>query len=132
MKLLYDSLITITKALLPIAGVFNKKLQLGAKGRAHSWDILDQSIKKTVPKIWVHAASLGEFEQVVPVLEKLNRENYQIVLTFFSPSGYENKKNTTLVDTVCYLPLDTTANASKFVEIVEPSLAIMVKYEFWP
>tara|TARA_R110002012_G_scaffold20158_2_gene71670 strand:- start:2448 stop:3734 length:1287 start_codon:yes stop_codon:yes gene_type:complete len=132
LKFLYDSVITVIKALLPIAGVFNKKLQLGAKGRARAWDILDQSIKKTMPKVWVHAASLGEFEQVVPILEKLNRENYQIVLTFFSPSGYENKKKTPLADTVCYLPIDTTANASKFIEIVEPSLAIMVKYEFWP
>ncbi|MBF4983002.1 3-deoxy-D-manno-octulosonic acid transferase [Nonlabens mediterrranea] len=132
MKFLYDSLITATSALLPVAGVFNKKLQLGSVGRARTWDILDQSIKKTLPKIWVHTASLGEFEQVVPVLEKLNREHYQVVLTFFSPSGYENKKHTNLADTVCYLPIDTAANVSKFMEIVQPSLAIMVKYEFWP
>ncbi|PQJ31254.1 3-deoxy-D-manno-octulosonic acid transferase [Nonlabens arenilitoris] len=132
MKLLYDSLITVTNALLPVAGVFNKKLHQGCKGRARTWDILNQSIKKTIPKIWVHAASLGEYEQIVPVLEKLNRENYQIVLTFFSPSGYENKKNTQLADTVCYLPMDTIANVSKFMDIVAPSLVIMVKYEFWP
>lgn len=132
MKLLYDSLITVTNALLPVAGVFNKKLHQGCKGRARTWDILNQSIKKTIPKIWVHAASLGEYEQIVPVLEKLNRENYQIVLTFFSPSGYENKKNTQLADTVCYLPMDTIAHVSKFMDIVAPSLVIMVKYEFWP
>ena len=118
--------------LLPVAGIFNEKLKLGSKGRAMIWDILDQNIKKTVPKIWVHVASLGEYEQVVPILEKLNKEKYQIILTFFSPSGYENKKNTPLADTVCYLPLDTSVNASKFLEIINPSLAIMVKYEFWP
>ncbi|MGJ8683749.1 MAG: 3-deoxy-D-manno-octulosonic acid transferase [Nonlabens sp.] len=132
MKLLYNCLTTCVQATLPVAGVFNKKLKLGAQGRARTWDILDQNVKKTVPKIWVHAASLGEFEQVVPILEQLNRDAYQVILTFFSPSGYENKKNTVLADTVCYLPIDTAANASKFMEIVNPSLAIMVKYEFWP
>lgn len=132
MKFLYDVFITVAQACLPIAGIFNKKLKLGAQGRACTWDILDQNIKHTIPKIWVHAASLGEYEQVVPVLEKLNTEAYQVVLTFFSPSGYENKKNTNLADTVCYLPLDSVANVSKFLDIVEPSLAIMVKYEFWP
>ncbi len=129
---MYDIFIAFAKACLPIAGLFNKKLKLGAQGRARTWDILDQNIKHTIPKIWVHAASLGEYEQVVPVLEKLNRKEFQIVLTFFSPSGYENKKNTRLVDTVCYLPLDNPSNVSKFLDCVEPSLAIMVKYEFWP
>lgn len=132
MKFLYDVFIAFAKACLPIAGLFHKKLKLGAQGREQTWDILDQHIKHTIPKVWVHAASLGEYEQVVPVLEKLNREEYQIVLTFFSPSGYENKKNTNLADTVCYLPLDSPSNVSKFLDIVEPSLAIMVKYEFWP
>jgi len=132
LKFLYNVFIAFAKVCLPIVGVFNNKLKLGSQGRAQTWDILDQKIKKTIPKIWVHAASLGEYEQVVPILEKLNKEEYQIVLTFFSPSGYENKKNTTLADTICYLPIDTVSNASKFLEIVNPSLAIMVKYEFWP
>ncbi|MGB3591931.1 MAG: glycosyltransferase N-terminal domain-containing protein, partial [Nonlabens sp.] len=132
MKKLYDFVSAFAKAGLPIASLFNKKLSLGTRGRNQTWDILDQEIKSTVPKIWVHVASLGEYEQVVPVLEKLNRENYQVVLTFFSPSGYENKKDSTLVDVVCYLPLDTPDNASKFVNKVLPSLAIFVKYELWP
>ncbi|MEN8817552.1 MAG: glycosyltransferase N-terminal domain-containing protein [Nonlabens sp.] len=132
MKTLYDIFSAFAKACLPLAGAFNKKLKLGAQGRERTWDILDQKVKSSLPKIWVHAASLGEFEQVVPVLEKINRDEYQVVLTFFSPSGYENKKNTKLADVVCYLPLDAVSNVNKFMATVEPSLAIMVKYEFWP
>ncbi|AUC78861.1 3-deoxy-D-manno-octulosonic acid transferase [Nonlabens sp. MB-3u-79] len=132
MKTLYDIFSAFAKACLPLAGAFNKKLKLGAQGRERTWDILDKKVKSSLPKIWVHAASLGEFEQVVPVLERINRENYQVILTFFSPSGYENKKNTPLADVVCYLPLDAVSNVNKFIATVEPSLAIMVKYEFWP
>lgn len=132
MEKLYDVFIAFAKACLPLAGAFNKKLKLGAQGRERTWDILDRKVKSSMPKIWVHAASLGEFEQVVPVLENLNREKYQVILTFFSPSGYENKKNTELADVVCYLPLDAVSNVNKFIDVVQPSLAIMVKYEFWP
>ncbi len=107
-------------------------MQLGSQGRENSWHILDTKVKSTIPKIWVHVASLGEYEQIVPVLEKLNRKKYQVVLTFFSPSGYENKKDTKLADVVCYLPIDAVSNVSKFMDLVDPSLAIMVKYEFWP
>ncbi len=132
LKTLYDVFSAFAKACLPIAGIFNKKLYKGAKGRERTWDVLDQNIKHTLPKIWVHVASLGEYEQVVPILEKLNQQDFQVVLTFFSPSGYENKKNTPLADTVCYLPIDTPDNAIKFLDVVEPVLAIFVKYEFWP
>lgn len=132
MKTLYDIFSAFAKACLPLAGAINKKLKLGAQGRERTWDILDKKVKSSLPKIWVHAASLGEFEQVVPVLERINRKNYQVILTFFSPSGYENKKNTPLADVVCYLPLDAVSNVNKFIATVEPSLAIMVKYEFWP
>jgi 3-deoxy-D-manno-octulosonic-acid transferase len=129
---LYNIFSAFAKASLPLAGAFNKKLKLGAQGRERTWDILDKKVKSSLPKIWVHAASLGEFEQVVPVLERINRKNYQVILTFFSPSGYENKKNSPLADVVCYLPLDAVSNVNKFIATVEPSLAIMVKYEFWP
>lgn len=132
MKTLYDIFSAFAKACLPLAGAFNKKLQLGAKGRARTWDILDQKVKSSLPKIWVHAASLGEFEQVVPVLEHINRDKFQVILTFFSPSGYENKKNTHLADVVCYLPIDAVSNVNKFMATVNPTVAIMVKYEFWP
>ena len=132
LKSLYDTGSAFTKAALPIAGVFNKKMKLGSVGRDNTWHILDTKVKSTLPKIWVHVASLGEYEQIVPVLERLNREEYQVVLTFFSPSGYENKKNTKLADVVCYLPIDAVSCVTKFMALVEPSLAIMVKYEFWP
>lgn len=132
LKSLYDTGSAFAKAALPIAGVFNEKMKLGSKGRDNTWHILDTKVKSTIPKIWVHVASLGEYEQIVPVLERLNRKNYQIVLTFFSPSGYENKKNTQLADVVCYLPIDAVSCVTKFMDLVEPSLAIMVKYEFWP
>lgn len=132
LKSLYDTGSAFAKAALPIAGVFNEKMKLGSKGRDNTWHILDTKVKSTIPKIWVHVASLGEYEQIVPVLERLNRKNYQIVLTFFSPSGYENKKNTPLADVVCYLPIDAVSSVTKFMDLVEPSLAIMVKYEFWP
>jgi 3-deoxy-D-manno-octulosonic-acid transferase len=132
LKTIYDIFSAFAKACLPLAGAFNKKLKLGVRGRERTWDILDQKVKSSMPKIWVHAASLGEFEQVVPVLEKIDRAAYQVVLTFFSPSGYENKKDTHLADVVCYLPIDAVSNVNKFIATVEPSLAIMVKYEFWP
>ncbi|MGB5983491.1 MAG: glycosyltransferase N-terminal domain-containing protein [Nonlabens sp.] len=132
MKSLYDTLSAVVKSCLPIAGAFNKKIKQGALGRERTWDILDQKVKSTLPKIWVHVASLGEYEQIVPVLEKIDRKNYQVVLTFFSPSGYENKKDTSLADVVGYLPIDTFDNSRKFLDLVDPSLAIMVKYEFWP
>jgi len=82
----------------------------------------------------MHCASLGEFEQGVPILEELKKHypNYKIVVTFFSPSGYEIKKNTPLADVVAYLPFDTIKNAKKFISIVHPTLALFVKYEIWP
>ena len=84
--------------------------------------------------IWFHAASLGEFEQARPIIEEVknNYKNYKILVTFFSPSGYEIRKNYNLADVICYLPLDSNSNAKKFVEIVNPKIAIFVKYEFWP
>lgn len=128
----YDIVFAFAKASLPVIGAFNKKIKLGAQGRERTWGILSEQVKSTVPKIWVHVASLGEYEQIVPVLEGLNKTDFQVVLTFFSPSGYEIKKHTKLAHVVCYLPLDTPAQAYKFLEHVDPALAIMVKYEFWP
>jgi 3-deoxy-D-manno-octulosonic-acid transferase len=130
--LFYNLLIHLVHLALPIFAIGSKKLKLGVIGRSKTWHLLDQKVKKTVPKIWVHVASLGEYEQIVPVLEQINRDQYQVVLSFFSPSGYENKKNTPLADVVCYLPIDTPGNAMKFLDIVQPDLSIMVKYEFWP
>ncbi len=84
--------------------------------------------------IWFHAASLGEFEQARPIIEALKKKHkhYKILITFFSPSGYEVRKNYNLADVVCYLPLDSKWNAKKFIASVNPTLAIFIKYEFWP
>lgn len=103
-------------------------------GRKETFSILKSTITKSDRIVWFHCASLGEYEQGVPIIEAVKSQysNYKIVVTFFSPSGYENKKNTSLADAVVYLPMDTKKNAQKFIKAVHPSLAIFVKYEFWP
>ena len=104
------------------------------RGRRSVMPTLTEGIATTDKTIWFHCASLGEYEQGLPIMESIREQfpEYKIILTFFSPSGYEIRKNSELADVVCYLPLDTRGNARKFVEIVHPSLAIFVKYEFWP
>ncbi|MGN6509585.1 MAG: 3-deoxy-D-manno-octulosonic acid transferase [Chitinophaga sp.] len=111
----------------------NKKAQLWLNGRKDPWPGLEAAFKGSGPVLWVHAASLGEFEQGRPVLEAIRREypSLRVLLTFFSPSGYEVRKNYEGADHVCYLPLDTPANARRFLDIVKPDLAIFIKYEFW-
>ena len=92
------------------------------------------SIKNADQTLWIHCASLGEFEQGRPIIEALhkNMKNYKIILTFYSPSGYEVQKNYQYADVITYLPIDSVSNAKKFLEICHPSMAIFVKYEFWP
>lgn len=133
MSLLYNLLISIASILLPIVALFNKKIKLFVSGRKETFSKL-ASIKKEDNVVWIHAASLGEFEQARPIIEKLKviYPTYKIVVTFFSPSGYEIRKNYTLADAVCYLPLDTKSHMKKFIKQVHPNLAIIVKYEFWP
>lgn len=120
--------------MLKIAALFNKKIKLFIDGRKHTFFKLQQEIGKTDEVIWMHCASLGEFEQGRPIIEKIKLKfpTKKVVLTFFSPSGYEVRKNYENADVVCYLPLDSAQNAKRFLEIVHPSLAIFVKYEFWP
>jgi len=114
--------------------IFHPKIKLFVQGRSQTFSILKNKIQKENKVIWIHAASLGEFEQGLPVIEKLKATypNYKILITFFSPSGYEVKKNTDVADAVVYLPLDTRKNAKRFIETVNPVLAIFVKYEIWP
>lgn len=114
--------------------LFHPKIKLFVQGRSQTFSILKNKIQKENKVIWIHAASLGEFEQGLPVIEKLKATypNYKILITFFSPSGYEVKKNTDVADAVVYLPLDTRKNAKRFIETVNPVLAIFVKYEIWP
>ncbi|MEO9572343.1 MAG: glycosyltransferase N-terminal domain-containing protein [Polaribacter sp.] len=132
MKFLYDQLVFITSLFLPIIGLFNAKIKLFVSGRKESFSkISELKNKKT---IWFHTASLGEFEQARPIIEELKKQhlNYKVLVTFFSPSGYEIRKNYSLADVVCYLPLDSKSNVRKFIKEVNPILAIFVKYEFWP
>jgi 3-deoxy-D-manno-octulosonic-acid transferase len=134
MYFLYNILVYIVDVLLKIIALFSKKIKLFVEGRKAIFQKLENTISKDNKVIWFHCASLGEFEQGRPILEKLKEQypNYKFVLTFFSPSGYEVRKNYEMADVVCYLPLDTTNNAKKFLAIVKPKLAIFVKYEFWP
>ncbi|MCB0457298.1 MAG: 3-deoxy-D-manno-octulosonic acid transferase [Flavobacteriaceae bacterium] len=104
------------------------------KGRQKVFKTLKEHLAETDKTIWFHCASLGEFEQGLPIMEALKREmpTFKIVVTFFSPSGYEVKKHTPIADIVTYLPYDTIVNAQKFLKIVHPSMAFFVKYDFWP
>ena len=134
MYLLYNLLITLGQGILPIAALFSPKLRLFVKGQKEVFKTLSSELNPTKKTIWMHAASLGEYEQGVPVLEEIRQcyPEHQIVLSFFSPSGYEVRKNTPLADTVVYLPIDSLRNAMQFIKVLKPSLAIFVKYEVWP
>lgn len=104
------------------------------EGRKHSFSILKNNISKADKTLWFHCASLGEYEQGLPVFKELRKTypNHKIVLTFFSPSGYEIRKNTEIADVVVYLPFDTRSNAKRFLDLVHPELTIFVKYDIWP
>ena len=132
MNFLYNILIFKATLLLQIFAIFSKKLKLFVDGRKQTFSKIEALKNENV--IWFHAASLGEFEQARPIIEELkkNFNQYKILVTFFSPSGYEIRKNYNLADVICYLPLDSRSNARKFVEIVNPKFAIFIKYEFWP
>ena len=109
-------------------------MKLFVEGRKDVFLTLQENISPTDETIWFHCASLGEFEQGVPIMEAIKKlkPNHKIVVSFFSPSGYEIKKNTHLADAVVYLPMDTPSNARKFINTINPKLAVFVKYEFWP
>ncbi len=114
--------------------VFNQKAKKWIKGRKNIFNNLSGAIGTNNNIIWMHCASLGEFEQGRPFLESLRKEqanNYKILLTFFSPSGYENQKKYNGADYIFYLPMDSKSNAKRFIEIVQPKLIIFVKYEYW-
>ena len=117
-----------------IASFFNDKARKLIVGQNQVFAFLSEKIEPNANYVWFHAASLGEFEQGSPVIEKLKLEqpDIKILLTFFSPSGYEVRKNYAGADIVCYLPLDTPNNAKRFVKLVNPSKVIFIKYEFWP
>ncbi len=119
-----------------IGGLVNKKIKTGIEGRKNLFEQLKSNVEKMKGKtwIWFHASSLGEFEQAKPIISSL-KKNYphiNIIATFFSPSGFENSKNYKLANIISYIPFDSYSNAKKFVEIVHPTIAIMVRYDIWP
>ena len=133
MRLLYNFLICIYLLLIKISSLFNEKSSKWLKGRK-KW--IEYAVKVNPDNkklVWFHCASLGEFEQGRPVIEKFKQQfpEWKILISFFSPSGYEIRKNYEIADYIMYLPIDTPSNAKRFVEIIKPSLAFFVKYEFW-
>ncbi len=130
---IYNIFVSLVYGIINVIALFNKKLKLFVTGRKESFDKLSV-IKSSDKVLWFHAASLGEFEQARPIIESLKNDysNYKIVVTFFSPSGYEIRKNYPHADVICYLPFDTKSNMKKFVSMLQPDLAFIVKYEFWP
>lgn len=133
MLFLYNLLILLASTALQLIALFNSKIKLFLDGRATVFQTLEQKINTTDKTIWFHAASLGEYEQGLPVIEKIKEKypHHKIVLTFFSPSGYEVRKNNPIADVTVYLPLDTKKNAQRFISIVHPELVFFIKYEFW-
>ena len=131
---LYNLFLFCYPKIAKILGFFNPKAKAWVDGQNQVWTEINQKIKDiTGPIIWIHAASYGEFEQGLPIIEalKLQYPSHKIWLTFFSPSGYLHRKNDPSVDVVTYLPLDSLQNAKNFIEIINPKLIVFIKYEFW-
>lgn len=130
----YNLIIKLTRTLLPILGGMSKKLKKGIDGRKNTFKILQENIHKDDQAFWFHCASLGEYEQGLPVFELLKSKypKSKIVLSFFSPSGYEIRKQNPITSIVVYLPLDTRKQVQRFLALTHPKLVVFVKYEFWP
>jgi 3-deoxy-D-manno-octulosonic-acid transferase len=133
MKFFYNITIFLYSVLIRLAAPFNIKARQISEGRNHVFAGIIDKIKYDKPIIWVHCASLGEFEQGRPLIEAIRKlhPQYRIFLTFFSPSGYEIRKNYELADYIFYLPSDTKGNAGKLIDLVKPEKVFFVKYEFW-
>jgi 3-deoxy-D-manno-octulosonic-acid transferase len=133
MRLLYDIGIGLYTILLRLISPFHRKAGLWVGGRKRLFDRIEQTIEKDVKPIWFHFASLGEFEQGRSVMEAIKKKypDEKILITFFSPSGYEIRKNTPLADYVFYLPTDTATHAQRFLDIVHPKFTVFTKYEYW-
>jgi 3-deoxy-D-manno-octulosonic-acid transferase len=133
MRIIYNLGILIYTFLARVFSPFSSKARLWASGQK-DWKLqLKEKISKADVNLWIHCASLGEFEQGRPLIEEMKkrRPEIKIILTFFSPSGYEIRKNYSLADYVCYLPVDTPGNALTFISEINPAAAVFVKYEFW-
>ncbi len=134
MNTLYNIIIFKTNVLLFFLKFFNKKIKSFVNQRRDVFNILEKNISNSEKYIWIHVASLGEFEQGLPVFKELKKiyKHHKILLSFFSSSGYEVKKNNDVADLTVYLPIDSCFNSKKFIKIVNPKMAFFVKYEFWP
>lgn len=134
MLFLYNLFVLFASQVVKLLALFSPKIKLFVNGRKEVFPTLKSKIAPNDKSIWFHAASLGEYEQGLPVIEKIKIQypNHKIVVTFFSPSGYEVRKNNSVADVTVYLPLDTTSNAQKFIKAINPELVFFIKYEFWP
>ena len=130
---MYNLVIYLYLLGVAVYSLFNEKVRKMWRGEREAFSILKQKVDPSAKYVWFHAASLGEFEQGRPIMEQLRREHpeYKILLTFFSPSGYEVRKNYDGADIITYLPLDTITNARRFLRTVRPVMAFFIKYEFW-
>jgi 3-deoxy-D-manno-octulosonic-acid transferase len=134
MLFLYNLIIIFASQVVKLLALFSPKIKLFVDGRKEVFSILESKLNPNDKTIWFHAASLGEYEQGLPVIEKIKLQypNHKIVITFFSPSGYEVRKNNSVADATVYLPLDTKSNAKKFIKAINPELVFFIKYEYWP
>jgi 3-deoxy-D-manno-octulosonic-acid transferase len=134
MNQIYNLIVITVAQLLKITALFSPKMKLFVDGRKKVFDTLADNIQTSDKTIWFHAASLGEYEQGLPVIEKIKEKfpTHKIIISFFSPSGYEVRKNNSVADATVYLPLDTKKNAKKFIQLVHPDAVFFIKYEFWP
>jgi len=133
MTILYNLSIFLFSAFIRLVAPFNIKARQIRQGRKLTFSKLESEVKHDRPIVWVHCASLGEFEQGRPVIETIRKQHpeYRILITFFSPSGYEIRKNYDQADYICYLPADTKKNVLRLIELVRPQMVFFVKYEFW-
>ncbi len=131
--MIYNLIIYIYLWGVAVYSRFNEKVRKMWRGERAAFGVLKEKVDPQAKYVWFHAASLGEFEQGRPLMERLRKEypEYKILLTFFSPSGYEVRKNYEGADIICYLPLDTPINAIRFLRLVRPVMAFFIKYEFW-
>lgn len=134
MNYIYNIGIQLIRFGLKGVSLFSEKIRKGNVGRKTTFEILRENLKKTDSTFWFHCASLGEYEQGLPLFNVIRERfpKHKIVLSFFSPSGYEVRKKSPIADIVVYLPLDTKSNAKKFLDIVKPELTVFVKYDIWP
>jgi len=134
MLIIYQLVVRFAAQFLRLIALFNPKIKLFMEGRKVVFHQLQEAITPSDKTIWFHAASLGEYEQGLPIMEAIKKKypTHKIVLTFFSPSGFEVKKNNTVADVTVYLPLDTISNAKQFLDLVHPEKVFFIKYEFWP